>query len=210
MEFGSQQRQERSYSKMEDKSRLLKIRNLLKKRKPTFVKQCSHKIKSLSSSWRKPKGIQSKMRLKHKGKRRSPSLGWSSPSKVKGLTREGLVQVRAERVADLKGLGKEHAVIIASVGMKRKLKLLQDCKKNSLNVTNVKDIQSAINEIQSIMEERKQFRKGYEEGRKKKDDTSKKKKADSKKEEKKEEEAPKEETKKGDKSDKIKVLEKRQ
>jgi large subunit ribosomal protein L32e len=210
---------------MEEKARLLKLRKEIKKRKPTFIQQCAHKIKSLSFRWRKPKGIQSKMRLSIKGKRNSPSLGYSSPSKVKGLSKEGLKVVRVLRSSEIDLLNKEeNVIVVGKIGQRKKVAVLEKCKKLGFKVVNVKNIQKNIERIQKDMDSRKKNRKGYEEGRKKLDDASKKKKEekkidqeDSKKEAevtkeetKKDSEVPKEETKKGDKSDKIKVLEKRQ
>ena len=47
---------------------LLELRRAMKRKKPDFIRQDSHKKAGLGAKWRKPKGIHSKMRKKHKGK----------------------------------------------------------------------------------------------------------------------------------------------
>ena len=64
---------------------LLQLRKRIKAKKPNFVRQDSHKQKEVKKKWRKPKGMQSKMRLKKKGYRKSVSIGYGSPKKVNGF-----------------------------------------------------------------------------------------------------------------------------
>tara|TARA_Y100000310_G_scaffold342215_1_gene444348 strand:- start:2072 stop:2689 length:618 start_codon:yes stop_codon:yes gene_type:complete len=188
--------------------KLLKLRNEKKAKKPTFVQQCSHKISKIASKWRRPRGIQSKMRLKHKGKKKSPSLGYSSPRKVRGLNRIGLKEVLVQRVSDLEGFdSKTQTVVVAHVGTKKRVEILSACVAKGYDVSNVKDIQGFIKEVKEDMEDRKKDKKKRADKKKKVEDALKKKK--DKKEEKKKEEVvePQHETKKGQKSDKIKLLE---
>ena len=189
--------------------KLLKLRKERKAKKPTFVQQCSHKISKIKSKWRRPRGIQSKMRLKHKGKKKSPSLGYSSPRKVRGLDRNGLREVLVKTVKDLEGFdAKTQTVVVAHVGTKRRVEILNACVAKSYPVTNVKDIQAYLKDVKEDMEDRKKDKKKKADRKKKAEDALKKKKE--KKEEKKaDKEAvePQHETKKGQKSDKIKLLE---
>jgi len=54
--------------------RLFKVRKVLKGKKPTFRRQCHHKFKRLKTSWRRPRGLQSKQRRGYLGTfRRNPS-----------------------------------------------------------------------------------------------------------------------------------------
>ncbi|MBL7051632.1 MAG: 50S ribosomal protein L32e [Nanoarchaeota archaeon] len=200
---------------MSEQEKLLALRKQIKKRKPNFVRQCSQKVIKIAKAWRRPKGIQSKMRLKHRGKKKSPSLGYSSPKKVRGLDRNGYEEVRVLRVEDLEGIdSKKQIVLIAKIGLKKKLMILDECKKRNLNVSNVKDIDEFIKDSQEWLVERKKATKERSKKRSAAKEASiKKAKGEEvkKKAEEKEEETKKgNETKKGEKSDKIKILEQKE
>ena len=190
---------------MTENNKLLELRKQIKKRKPNFLRQCSHKVIKISEAWRRPKGIQSKMRLKHRGKRRRPSLGYSSPKKVRGLNRDGFEEVRVLRVEDLEGIdSKTQMPIIAKIGLKKKLMILEECKKRNLKVSNVKDIDEFIKDSQEWLKEKKKVtaerskkRSASKEAsiKKAKGEEVKKKKEEEKEEEKKKEEKKKEEKK---------------
>ncbi len=198
---------------MTENNKLLELRRAIKKRKPKFIRQCSHKVIKISEAWRRPKGIQSKMRLKHRGKKSSPSLGYSSPKKVRGLNREGFEEIRVKRVEDLEGIdSKTQMPIIAKIGLKKKLMILEECKKRNLKVSNVKDIDEFIKDSLEWLQERKKETKARA---KKRSDAKtaaiKKAKGEEIKKEEAEEEVKKgDETKKGEKSDKIKILEQKE
>ena len=49
-------------NKMAETKKLLELRKKIKGKKPNFIRQDAHKHKRLARKWRKPKGIQSKMR----------------------------------------------------------------------------------------------------------------------------------------------------
>jgi large subunit ribosomal protein L32e len=192
-------------------NKLLELRNAKKAKKPTFKKQDSHKWDRLSDSWRQPKGGDSKLRKKRRGKSRHPSMGFSSPRKVRGLNKLGFEEVLVKNVDLLDSIDvKTQVVLVGRVGKKKKIEIVKKCEEMKLNIANVKDIKSFIAEVDKKMADKKKKIKDIEEKkakRVKKDD--KKAKKEEVKEEKKEEQ-PKEETKKGEKSDKIKVLEKGQ
>ena len=96
--------------------KLLKARRKLKAKKPDFIRQDSHKKARLSSSWRRAKGLQSKVRYGMKGYRRAVSVGYGSPAAVKGLSREGLLPVIVNNISELVKIKEGQAAIIASEG----------------------------------------------------------------------------------------------
>ena len=69
---------------------LLKLRKKIKRKKPVFLRQDSHKKGRLKGKWRKPKGTDSKIRFGIKGYRRSVKIGWKSPKEVRGKHKSGL------------------------------------------------------------------------------------------------------------------------
>ncbi len=145
----------RSHNKMNKE--LLILRNKLKRKKPTFVRQDSHKVKSLDPRWRSPRGQHSKMRKKLRGYRRLPSVGWSSPAEVRGLSRNGLRVSLAYNASDL--AGKEAVIISSRVGLKKRIEMLQKAKELKLNVLNIKEPEEYIKRSQEILRERRESKK---------------------------------------------------
>ena len=72
MESISQIKTERSLLKMNE---LVTLRNIMKKKKPDFFKQSSHKKKRLAKKWRKPRGSDSKIKVGKKGYPRKIKIG---------------------------------------------------------------------------------------------------------------------------------------
>ncbi len=122
---------------MVDEKKLLHRRKL-KAKKPTFLAQDIHKKKRLEKKWKKPKGLQSKMRLQKKGHRKIVSVGWKSPKEVRGLSREGLEQVRIENLSQLENINsKTQGIIISSkLSIKKKYEILLEAEKKNITVLN--------------------------------------------------------------------------
>ncbi len=193
-------------------ARLLQLRRLTKSKKPTFLRQDATRNKSLVKKWVKPKGMHSKMRLHLRGRRASPSPGYASPRAVRGLTREGLQEVHVYNAKDLQNINpKTQLVVFGNIGLRNKIALLKICVENKYVVAQIKDIPAFMKKVESDFATKKDVKKQSEEKKNKaKEEALKKIKVT--KEEKKEENPTEiqEETKKGEKSDKIKVLEKKQ
>lgn len=140
-----------------ENDRLLAVRKEKKARKPHFVRQCAHKKRQLASNWRKPRGLHSKMRLHKKGKRLTVKIGWKSPVEVRGLSREGLVQARVCSLNDLKSLSDRHGIIIGStVGVRKRIMLLQEIKKRGLKLLNMKDVDASLRVLEEGFKRKKE------------------------------------------------------
>ena len=74
---------------MTEKKKLLEVRKTIKSRKPDFKQQNFGKKKKIADRWKRPRGIQSKMRHRFKGYPIMVSKGWRSPAEVRGLDRFG-------------------------------------------------------------------------------------------------------------------------
>ena len=195
-------------------TKLLEKRKEIKIKKPTFIRQCSHKISKVKSRWRRPKGIQSKVRIGFKGRAKCPSLGYSSPRAVNGLNRSGFEEIRVQNLAELEKVTKEQVVVIANIGVRKKLNIIKACQEKKISIVNIKDITKYLKDVEESLAERKEDRKTRSKAKKKKEESLKKKgKKEETKEEKKEEKKEEtktdkqQETKKGQKSEKIKILE---
>ncbi len=178
---------------------LLAVRRASKKRKPTFQPQDSNKKPKFLARWRKPRGLQNKVRLGKRGHEVCPSPGYGAPRAVRGLSREGLVPVYVSTVAELAGIdAKTCGIVIAStVGTRKRIALYETAQKAGLTVLSVKDLGAALTalkeKVASSQKARKDAAKKKEE--KKKAEEKKKKKKEEKKEEKTAEEKKEDEKK---------------
>lgn len=175
-----------------------------KNKKPNFARQQSKIFKKLKTGkWRAPKGMHSKLRRKRKGKGLLPSIGYSSPRKFKGLSKEGLIQVNVSNSSQLVSLTKKHGVILSRyLGTRKRLALLEKIKAMGLRVINISNIDAYKNKIETE-------RKMKAEIKNKKDEKKKISKEESikKAQEKEPKEETQEEKEKRQKEEKRKVLE---
>jgi large subunit ribosomal protein L32e len=115
-----------------------KKRQPSKSKKPNFKRQESWRYKRVKENWRKPRGIDSKMRKQVKGWPLSPKAGYRSPKKIRGLHPSGYVEVRVQTVEDLYGLDSEtQAIRIARrVGGKKRVEILALADERGIHVFN--------------------------------------------------------------------------
>jgi large subunit ribosomal protein L32e len=119
-------------------SKLLSVRKKKKAKKPAFMRQEGYRHKRLGDSWRRPRGRHSKLRKGEKARGRKPSVGYSSPRAVKGLTAEGKKPVHVSNRADLEKLDpkREVAVIKAGVGKKKRMEIAREAEEKKIEVLN--------------------------------------------------------------------------
>jgi large subunit ribosomal protein L32e len=109
-----------------------------RRKKPKFRRQESWRYKRVGDTWRKPHGIDSKMRKKVKGWPVSPTTGYRSPKKTRGLHPSGFVETRVQSVEDLRGIDPElQAIRIAStVGGRKRVEILALAEEKGIHVLN--------------------------------------------------------------------------
>ncbi|MFH1592542.1 MAG: 50S ribosomal protein L32e [Candidatus Woesearchaeota archaeon] len=189
---------------------LLELRKTQKSKKPNFVRQQGKCIKSLSESWRAPKGMHSKLRRKLRGKIKSPSIGYSSPKSVRGLHVSGLIPILVYNVRELDDLKTGQGALIASaVGQKKKLEILKKSKELKLEVLNIKDVDKYLAKVEEGIKKKKEEKVKRTREKKEKKEAKKEKKEEKQKEDIKKEEVTEEEKQKEEKEKKRKVLESR-
>jgi len=107
------------------KKQFLRLRERLKSKKPRFRRQESWRYKRVSQVWRRPDGIDSKMRGKVRGWPKSVEVGYRVPKKARGLHPSGYEEVLVRNVDDLSKIDpKTQAVRIAhTVGMKKRAEI---------------------------------------------------------------------------------------
>ena len=103
-----------------------KLKDLVARRKralgkrPAFVRQESWRYVRIHPEWRKPKGVDSKMRRQDKGWPALVRVGYRGPADARGLHPSGHYEAMVHRPADLDGLvpGRDVARIGRTVGAK--------------------------------------------------------------------------------------------
>ena len=166
-----------------------------KAKKPEFVGQDFRKRKKIDRRWRKPKGGDSKVLHHLRGRRRSPSIGWGSPRKVKDLWKSGHTINVVATIKEMDSLDpkKDGIVISRTVGKRRRVELIEHAQKKGLTILNIKKPSEYVSAVKSEIDGK----------RKVKEATSKKKEEKPKVEEKKEEEAPKDQLQEKKEIDKV-------
>lgn len=139
------------------KAKALKLRAEMKSRRPTWIRQQADQLPRLrrqKRTWRRPKGLHSKLRQKHKG-RFMPSPSYGAPRAVRGLHPSGLEERLVTNIHDLDGAdAKRHALrISASIGMRKKIQIVEQAKKAGIRVLNPKIIAKAPQKEETKKEE---------------------------------------------------------
>lgn len=109
-----------------------------KHKKPRFRRQESWRYKRVGDTWRRPHGIDSKMRKKVKGWPVSPTVGYRSPKKTRGLHPSGFVETMVQSVEDLMGIDPElQAIRIARrVGGRKRVEIIASAEEKGIHVLN--------------------------------------------------------------------------
>jgi len=142
---------------MSDVKKLLELRKAQKAKKPHFLRQDFHKKARLAQVWRRPKGVDSKLRKHMHGHGALPATGYRSPAEVRGMHKSGLIPIMVKNVKDLENADpKKNGVIIASsVGKKKKIDIITAAQAKSVRVFNYKDSAKFIQAVKTAMESRK-------------------------------------------------------
>lgn len=126
----------------------LKLRERIKKKKPAFVRQESWRYIRLKENWRKPKGIDNKMRKKVKGWPATVNVGYRGPKAARGLHPSGYKEVLVYNTEDLKGIDpKTQAIRIAhTVGKRKRARILVEARKKKITILNLKEVKEEVKE----------------------------------------------------------------
>lgn len=118
--------------------RLFNVRKVQKGKKPSFNRQCQHKFKKLSKTWRRPRGLQSKQRRGYLGKGAIATVGYGSPALVKGLHPSGYDEILVYNVDDLVLVDPEYEAIRigGQVGAKKRAAIVAKAKEFNIKVLN--------------------------------------------------------------------------
>ncbi|MDG6903555.1 MAG: 50S ribosomal protein L32e [Nitrososphaerota archaeon] len=121
-----------------------RLKSLVAKRKevsdsrPAFVRQESWRYVRIHPEWRKPKGVDSKMRRQDKGWPPLVRVGYRGPVAARGLHPSGHFEVIVYRPGDLATLvpGRDVARIGGTVGAKKRATIIERATELGIRVVN--------------------------------------------------------------------------
>jgi large subunit ribosomal protein L32e len=137
--------------------RALKARKRAKKNKPDFVTQESWRYMKLKENWRRPRGLDNKMRRKIKGWPPTVSTGYKGPKIARGLHPSGCREVLVHNVKEVSDVDpKTQAIRIAhTVGRKKRAQIIAEAKKRKVFILNAKEVKAPVEEAKAEEEEAK-------------------------------------------------------
>lgn len=112
----------------------------LKKRKPRFLNLALYRKLGAVKSWRRPRGVDNKQRLKLKSRPKQPNIGYKNPREVRGLHPSGRKPVVVRNLEELRGLAEEKEDVIVyiarTVGERKRSLMREEASKLGLKLAN--------------------------------------------------------------------------
>ncbi len=122
--------------------RLMKLKRKMKQKKPEFMRMDEWRFIRIArkDSWRRPKGLDNKIRKEIKGYPPRVKVGYRTPKDVRGLHPSGFIEVLVYRPQDLESLDpSKHAIRIAhTVGKKKRIEIIKEAIKRGFKILNLR------------------------------------------------------------------------
>ena len=138
-----------------EKRRLMRLRKKISQKRPHFRQFEEWRLVRIKDHWRKPKGIDNKMRQKRKGWPRTVNVGFRSPKAVRYLHPSGMEEVAVHNVGDLTIVDPETQVarIGGTVGRRKRRAILKEALELNIRVLNTRNMELDEEEVSATVEE---------------------------------------------------------
>src|SRR3989304_1198716 len=135
--------------------KLLKLRKRAKQKKPEFLRSESWRYSKMSESWRRPRGLDHKMRRKIKGWPPMVSAGYKGPKVARGLHPSGYREVLVHNTKEVTAIDPttQAARIAHTVGRKKRAQIIAEARAKKVVVLNAKEVKETVLEGEEKPEE---------------------------------------------------------
>jgi large subunit ribosomal protein L32e len=118
--------------------KVVKLREDVKARKPKFRRHESWRYRRLKENWRKPRGLDNKMRLNVKGWPKSVNIGYGGPKVARGLHPSGYKEVLTHTPDEIVNVDpKTQAIRIAhTVGTRKRIQISSLAREKGIHILN--------------------------------------------------------------------------
>merc|ERR1712138_48268 len=91
------------------------VKKLVKKRTKKFIRHQSDRYVKVKSNWRKPKGIDNRVRRRFKGQYLMPNVGYGSNTKTKHICPDGYKKFLIHNIKELEVLMMQNKTFAAEI-----------------------------------------------------------------------------------------------
>lgn len=113
---------------------------IVKKHPQKFKRHQSDRYNKLKTTWRRPKGIDNRVRRKFKGVQKMPKIGYGSNKKTRFMLRNGYFKVQIHNVRDLETImmqnDKYACEISRGVSTKKRKMIVERAAQLAIKLTN--------------------------------------------------------------------------
>merc|ERR1711868_338591 len=113
---------------------------IVKKRTKKFIRHQSDRYVKVKSNWRKPKGIDSRVRRRFKGQYLMPNVGYGSNKKTKHVCPDGFKKFVIHNISELEVLLMQNKIFSAeiahTVSSKKRKTIVERAQQLAIKVTN--------------------------------------------------------------------------